>query len=191
MAKGKLTETERVETESRKELMDSVPKILVYGGTALLIWLFSKLVFIKLGNAYNITSDITAGYIIAVIAILVVLWVVLKVLKEVKDVCDAVGGLIAVNAGRGGASEEEVENWRKAIRGVAYVIVVAVAFIFFASLLTEIGDFVGEVAAGVLLIGIFIWAAYTLYKSGMAVSKEVEARALEWEKKTLLKEAKD
>lgn len=187
MAKtGTLTEAERVEVESKKEMIDSIPKVIIYGATILLIWAFTNFVFYPLGKSYDMWG-INTGSAIALVGMIAMIVLIIKVLKEVRDIADAVGGLIAVNVGRGGASKEEVGHWKMAIRGVLYVILVALVFSLFATLLSKIAAWL----AGIILLIVFIWAVLTLYKSGMAVSKEIESYATEQSKKMLEKEAKD
>jgi len=165
---------EEVRIESKREIYDSLPKLVVYVGIAILIYLFAILVFVPLGNGLDISGVSTATVIsaIAIIAILVLLW---RSSREIKDLCNAIGGLIAVNVGREGASDEEVAHYQKAVKGIVYVFAVVIAFLFIGSLLTEIS----EGAAGILLIVIFLWAVCTLYSSGMAISAEIEATANE------------
>ena len=165
---------EEVRIESKREIYDSLPKLVVYVSIAILIYLFAILVFIPLGHGLDIAGVSTATVIsaIAIIAILILLW---RSSREIKDLCNAIGGLIAVNVGREGASDEEVLHYRKAVKGIVYVFAVVITFLFIGSLLTEIS----EGAAGILLIAIFLWAVCTLYSSGMAISAEIEATANE------------
>ena len=165
---------EEVRIESKREIYDSLPKLAVYVSIAILIYLFAILVFIPLGHGFDIAgvSTATAISVIAIIAILILLW---RSSREIKDLCDAIGGLIAVNVGREGASDDEVAHYRKAVKGIVYVFAVIIAFLFIGSLLTEIsGGF-----AGILLIVIFLWAVCTLYSAGMAISAEIESAANE------------
>ncbi|MEA1908640.1 MAG: hypothetical protein U9N43_06375 [Euryarchaeota archaeon] len=165
---------EEVRIESKREIYDSLPKLVVYVSIAILIYLFAILVFVPLGNGLDIIGVSTATIISAsaIIAIMILLW---RSSREIKDLCNAIGGLIAVNVGREGASDEEVAHYQKAVKGIVSVFAVVVAFLFIGSLLTEIS----EGAAGILLIVIFLWAVCTLYSSGMAISAEIEATANE------------
>jgi len=165
---------DEVTIESKREIYDSLPKLLVYMSIAVLIYLFAMFVFLPLGRGLVIggTPTSTAISAIAILSIILLMW---RSSREIRDICDAIGGLIAVNVGREGACDEEVEHYQKAVKGVVYVFVVVFVFLFIGSLLTEIS----EAFAGILLVIIFIWAVYTLYSSGMAISAEIEATANE------------
>ncbi|MFQ6055198.1 MAG: hypothetical protein ACE5KT_07440 [Methanosarcinales archaeon] len=169
-------EVERVKLEARREIYDSLPKLVVYVGIAILIYLFAMLVFRPLGEGLYIssiqTSDIILG--IGIIAISILL---LRVIGEVRDICNAFGGLIAANVGREGASEDEIAHYRKAVKGIIYVFAVVIAFLFIGSMLVKISG--GGVLAGLALIVIFLWAVWSLYSAGMALSKEIELTAKE------------
>jgi hypothetical protein len=169
---------EEVRIESKREIYDSLPKLVVYLSIAILIYLFAILVFIPLGQGFDIAGVLTATVIsaIAIIAILMLLW---RSSREIRDICNAIGGLIAVNVGKKGASDEEVAHYRKAVKGIVYVFAVVIAFLFIGSLLTEISGGV----AGILLIVIFLWAVCTLYSAGMAISAEIESAANEMAQK--------
>jgi len=166
-----------VRIESKREIYDSLPKLVVYVSIAILIYLFAILVFMPLGKGFEIVSVSTATIIsaIAIIAILILLW---RSSREIKDLCNAVGGLIAINVDKE-ASDEEVAHYRKAVKGIVYVFAVVIAFLFIGSLLTEISGGV----AGILLIAIFLWAVCTLYSAGMAISAEIESAANEMAQK--------
>jgi len=183
---GRVTEIERAEIESTKELTDSIPKVALYGGIAFLIWVFTTFVFAPLGRGYLIGGFNTAQ-LIAVIGIVAILILILKVLREIKDIANAIGGLIALKSGRAGASPEELEHWRAVIRGILYVIVVAVIFTFFASLLV----YIHPALAGIVLVIVFLWVVFTLYRSGMAISTEIEVYSREKSKVLLKKAAQD
>lgn len=165
---------DKISTESRKELRDSLPKLVVYVGIAILIYLFSLYVFIPLSGGIAI-GKISVTSLISLIGILAILVLVLKSIKEIKDICDAIGWFIAASFGREGAHEEEVKHYQLAVRRVVYVFVVVAGFMFIGSLLSEFS----EAATGLLLIVVFLWSIYMLYSAGMAISKEAEASANE------------
>ena len=169
---------EQIRIESQREIKDSFPKLVVYSSIAIIIYLFSKMVFVPLGKNLSVAGISTSTIIstIAIITILILLW---SILREIKDICNAIGGLLALNLGRDGANDEEVGHYQKAVKGLVYVFVVVIVFMFIGSLLIEIS----QGAAGLLLILIFIWAVITLYSAGMAMSAEIEATANELAKK--------
>ncbi len=165
---------EQIKIESQREINDSFPKLVVYSSIAIIIYLFAKMVFVPLGKNL-IVAGISTSTIISVIAIITILVLLFSILREIRDICDAIGGLLALNLGRDGASDDEVRHYQKAVKGFVYVFVVVIVFMFIGSLLIEIS----QGAAGILLILIFIWAVITLYSAGMAISAEIEATASE------------
>ncbi|PKP59307.1 MAG: hypothetical protein CVT89_01455 [Candidatus Altiarchaeales archaeon HGW-Altiarchaeales-2] len=103
--------------------------------------------------------------------------------------------MIAVKSGASGASKEEVEHMQTAVRGVVYAIVGTIMFVFLTSVLRglNIGGYtnLGQMIVGIGLVVMFIWVIFLLYRSGMAVSKELEKSAHEKAAKMLEEAAKD
>ena len=156
---------------SKRELIDSIPKVLVYGGTLILIWLFSKLVFIPLGDGV-LWGDIRTSHIIVTITVIVALMLVLKILKEIRDMCDAIAGFVAYSIDKK-STMEELGDYRKAVRNLGYVIVVVLLYMYFGSILGEIHP----ALSGIILIIVFSWAVGALYGIGMTVSDKIEKKA--------------
>jgi|GEM_PF-2041186 len=156
---------------AKRELVDSAPKAVVYAVTAFVIWLFTKAVFIPLGDI-TIYGNITAATIIVAISTVTILIIVLKVLKEIRDVCDAISALIAISIDPKAAPTEYV-IYQNVLKSLVYVLVVAIAFLFFGSLLNEIHP----ALSGIILVIVFLWAIGTLYRAGMMVSEKIEAKA--------------
>lgn len=156
---------------AKKELVDSAPKAVVYAVTAFVIWLFTKAVFIPMGDI-TLYGNITASTVIVAISTVTILIIVLKVLKEIRDVCDAVSALIASTIDPKAAPTEYV-IYQNVLKSIVYVLFVAIAFLFFGSLLNEIHS----ALSGIILVIVFLWAVGTLYRAGMMVSDKVEAKA--------------
>ena len=164
--------TEKMKLKSRKEFRDSFPKLVVYIGIAILIYLFSYYVFIPLsGEIYIRTVSVTQ--LISLIGIIAILVLVIKSINEIKDISNAIGGFISITFGKGELDGEEVEHYQMAVRRIVYVFAVVIGFMFIGSLLSKFS----ESATGILLIGVFLWSIYMLYSAGMAISKETEASA--------------
>lgn len=166
--------SEKIKLESKKEFRDSFPKLVVYIGIAVLIYLFSYYVFIPLSGDYVI-GNISVTQLISLIGIIAILVLVIKSINEIKDISNAIGGFIGVTFGRGEMDEVEVEHYQMAVRRIVYVFAVVIGFMFIGSLLSEFS----ESATGILLIVVFLWSIYMLYSAGMAISKEAEASANE------------
>ncbi|MFN3527537.1 MAG: hypothetical protein ACK4YO_00325 [Candidatus Altarchaeaceae archaeon] len=172
---AEISEEKRVEIESLHEINDSLPKVVVYVFAMLLIWAFAIYVYGPLGKELAIAGT-NAGDVILVIAVVAILVLVLGILKEIKDICNAIGGLVAARTGRKGASPEEVEHWRTAVKGVAYSIVIALFFMFFGSLLKTAGL---EAIAGIALVIIFLVVVVLLFRAAIAINKEITAAVQE------------
>lgn len=191
---GELTEVERVEIESKKEFMDSIPKIVVYGGIMVLVWIFTMFVYIPLGWGLTLVPGLSVSNFIMIVGFLVLLYFTVKILKEIRDISNAAGGMIAVKSGPSGASEEEVKDMQAAVRGVVYAIIGTILFVFITSVLTglNIGGYkIGGAIVGIALVVMFILVIYWLYKAGMAVSREIGKAAQEKAEKMLEKAKED
>ena len=164
--------SEKIKLKSRKEFRDSFPKLVVYIGIAVLIYLFSFYVFIPLSGEIFI-GNISVTQLISLIGIIAIIVLVAKSITEIKDISNAIGGFIGVTFGRGELGEEEVEHYQLAVRRIVYVFAVVIGFMFIGSLLSKFS----ESATGILLIIVFLWSIYMLYSAGMAISKETEASA--------------
>ncbi|MDI6730631.1 MAG: hypothetical protein QMD06_03720 [Candidatus Altarchaeum sp.] len=192
---GELTESERVEIESKREIIDSIPKVVVYGGISVMVWIFTMLVYIPLGGSLMLISDLSVSNFIMIIGFVALLFFTVKILKEIKDISNAIGGIIAVKSGPSGASKEEVEHIQTAVRGVVYTIVGTILFVFLTSVLRGLNigkyTYLGQTIVGIGLVVMFIWVIFLLYRSGMAVSKELEKAAHKKAAKMLEEAAKD
>ncbi|PKP59228.1 MAG: hypothetical protein CVT88_06010 [Candidatus Altiarchaeales archaeon HGW-Altiarchaeales-1] len=192
---GELTESERVEIESKREIIDSVPKVIVYGGISVMVWIFTMLVYIPLGGSLMLAEGLSVANIIMIVGFVALVFFTYKILREIRDIANAIGGLIAVKSGASGASKEEVEHMQTAVRGVVYAIVGTIMFVFLTSVLRglNIGGYtnLGQMIVGIGLVVMFIWVIFLLYRSGMAVSKELEKSAHEKAAKMLEEAAKD
>lgn len=162
---------ENVFENAKRELVDSIPKAVMYALTGFVIWLFTKAIFVPLGQGIVFYGDIKASTVIAAVSIITILVIILKVLKELRDVCDALADVIALSVDPKAAPTEH-EVYRKVLKSLSYVILVAVGFLFFGSLLNEIHPAI----SGIILVIIFLWAIVSLYSAGMLMSDKVEAK---------------
>jgi len=191
---GELTELERVEIESKREIIDSVPKVIVYGGISVMVWIFTMFVYVPLGGSLMLTPGLSVSNFIMIIGFVALLFFTFKILKEIKDISNAIGGIIAVKSGTSGASKEEVEHMQTAVRGVVYAIVGTILFVYLTSVLTGLSiggyTYLGQTIVGIGMVVMFIWIIFLLYRSGMAVSKELGKAAHEKAAKMLEESAK-
>ncbi len=167
--------------DSKREVMDSFPKILVNLGTAFLIWLFGVLVFLPLARSLKdptVLGLVGLEKVIAAIIIIAIAIILVKILREVRDITDALAGLVALYFTEE-TSEEKLSKYRVAFRGLGYVVVVVIAYLFFLPFFAAIFT----AFAGIILIVILIWALMVLFRVGGAFSEDIEKKAGELSRK--------
>src|SRR5665648_1123523 len=147
--------SEKIKLKSKKEFRDSFPKLVVYIGIAILIYLFSYYVFIPLSDERFI-GNISVTQLVSIIGIIAILILVIKSITQIKDISNAIGGFISVTFGRGEIDEEEIEHYQLAVRRIVYVLSLIIGFMFIGSLLSKFS----ESATGLLLIVVFMWSIY-------------------------------
>lgn len=171
-----------------------MPKVIVYGGISVMVWIFTMFVYVPLGGSLMLTPGLSVSNFIMIIGFVALLFFTFKILKEIKDISNAIGGIIAVKSGTSGASKEEVEHMQTAVRGVVYAIVGTILFVYLTSVLTGLSiggyTYLGQTIVGIGMVVMFIWIIFLLYRSGMAVSKELEKAAHEKAAKMLEESAK-
>ncbi len=168
--------------ESKKEIRESFPKILVNLAIAVLIWLFAVLVFQPLANTLGnpfIFGLVGMSSIISAIVIIALAIILLRVLKEVADLTGGIASLTALYFARGETSETKLEKFRTGFRGIGYVIVAVIAYLFFLPLIAGLHP----ALAGIILILVLIWAILMLFRVGGVFSEEIEKKAGELSQK--------
>lgn len=158
---------------SKRELIDSVPKVIVYCGTAVVIWFFAKTFFIPLGDTVSF-GNLRVSAVIAAISILVIFLLLVKIIREVRDICDAVSTLTAFTLIHS-ITSNEFEVLFHIVHVMTYVTVAVIKFILIGSLLTDIHP----ILTSFFLIVTFIMVVTELYSTGLLLSAKVGA----WVKK--------
>ena len=165
--------SEEVYRKAVAAVRDSLPKIGVNIGIAVLIWIFANIVFIPISRGYFIAQySVTA--LITTVTIVAMAVLILGILKEIRDVADAAAGFAAVRIGRT-VTVEEVEHYKTAFRSIFYVVVVSLGFLLFAENLKLLHPAI----SAIVLIAVVIWAIFQLYRAGKAVHSEIERWAKE------------
>ncbi len=159
------------------ELRASVPKIIVNMGVAILIWLVGNFVFIPISQTYFI-GTFAVTQLISLIILVALLLLVVGIAREIGRVAEAAAGFLAYSIGgkKGDVTPEELRNYNIAIKGILYVLIVAVAFLLFASQLTILHP----ALAAILLVAVVAWSIVSLYRSGRALSNTVQEYANRW-----------
>ncbi|MDY6865578.1 MAG: hypothetical protein SVY15_06385 [Halobacteriota archaeon] len=174
---------DNIREESRKEMADSIPKIAVNLGLAFLIWLFGVLVFLPLSRSLTdptLMGLIGLDKIVSAIMLVVLIVILLRILKEVKDVTDAFAGYATLWLSGEEASEERIHKYRTAFRGIGYIIVAIIAYLFFLPFIAGIF----RALAGLILIVLVLVVIAILFTVGDAFSEHIETHAVKFVKWT-------
>ena len=168
-----MVDREELLAASRREIYDSVPKIVVGIAVAFLIWLFGVLIFRPLARMLGdplIFGLIGLGSLISAIILIALLLIFIGIFKEVVDITNALAGYAAAAYSRKETPDEKLERYQRAFRGIAYVLLAVILFLF---LLPFIAGII-PVLAGIVLVVLVIWAILVLFRTGRLFSVEIE-----------------
>lgn len=163
------TERQRILSESRREMADSLPKLAIYIGIAILIWLFGALIFVPLSQPFVFFGVELSAIVSAIILIALVL-IFIYIFRELVDVADAAAGFATVSAAGTRATQEQVRHYRTAFRAVLYVVLAVILFLFLLPFLNSLSP----ALAGIVLVVLVIWAVWVLFRGGSALSSIIE-----------------
>ncbi len=144
-------------------------RVVLSIGAAILIWLAGRLIFVPM--AQGLTQELLgypiAQIISAIIAVALAV-IIFGVFIDIRRLTSGLSGILAYHFGKasGEVQKAEVSNYRVAIEGVLYVIVVSVTYLLFVDYLATIHPAI----PAVLLILIVIWAIFALYRSTRALA---------------------
>lgn len=165
--------------ESARALRQVGARVTLSIGAAVLIWIFGNLIFIPI--AKDMTQQLL-GYpvhsIISFIIVIALAIIIFTVFIDIRRLTGGLAGLMAYHFGKAGAeaSLETYKNYRTALDGILYVIVVSLAYLLFAGYLTEI-----HVAIpAILLVLIVIWAIFALWRSCRAIASVIGKYTSKW-----------
>ena len=163
--------------EAVREIRDSVPKIIINIGIAVLIWVFTKYIFVPISLGYQFMG-IPLPQLISLVMLVAVAVLVLGILREIFDIIDALAAYSAYELGarKGEVTDEELQNYKVGFRGIIYVIIIALLFLLFKDFL----DVFHPVLSAIVLIVVVLWSVLMLLRSGRAFSRIVEEYANEW-----------
>jgi hypothetical protein len=155
--------------ESARALRQVGARVILSVGAAILIWIVGRLVFIPIAQSftsqflgYPVTSIIS--FIIAVALAIIIFTVFI----DIRRLTNSLAGVMAYHFGKasGEMHTEDINNYRVAIDGILYVIVVSLAYLLFADYLATIHPAI----PAVLLILIVLWAIFALWRSTRAIA---------------------
>lgn len=181
--KGKKKEVEEfgaeMYLESAKALRQVGARVVLSVGAAVLIWIFGQMIFLPI--AKEMTQEFV-GYpvhsIISLIIIVALAIIIFTVFIDVRRLTGGAAGVLAYHFGKvsGEVSVDTYKNYRTALDGILYVIVVSLAYILFASYLAEIHPAI----PAIILILIVIWAIFALWRSCRAIATVIGKYTSEW-----------
>jgi len=165
--------------ESAKALRQVGARVVLSLGAAILIWIFGNLIFIPI--AKDVTQQLL-GYpvhsIISFIIVIALAIIIFTVFIDVRRLTGGIAGVLAYHFGKAGgeASIQTYHNYRTALDGILYVIVVSLAYLLFAGYLAEIHAAI----PAILLILIVIWAIFALWRSCRAIASVIGRYTSRW-----------
>ena len=165
--------------ESAKALRQVGARVFLSIGAAILIWIFGEMLFLPI--AKGMTQEFM-GYpvhsIISFIIVVALAIIIFTVFIDIRRLTGGMAGVLAYHFGKasGDISVETYKNYRTALDGVLYVIIVSLAYLLFANYLAEINP----VIPAVLLILIVIWAIFALWRSCKAVATVIGRYTSKW-----------
>jgi len=159
------------------KIRDNGTKIGINVGIAIAVWIIGNYVFIPISKGLFV-GVYAMTQLVDIIILAALLILVIRILSEVASVTDSAAVLTAYySKGSGAIEKAEVGDFRSAFRGFLYVLVVAGAYILLAQQL----NILFSALAGVVLLVVVVWAVYTLFSSGMSLTKIVDRHFQRWE----------
>lgn len=140
---------------------------------AVLLWLVGRLIFIPMAEEVNV---LLLGYpLTTIVSILIAVALAIITIAVFIDVHRLSGGLAGITAYQFGKATgelraEEVNNYKIALDGVLYVIVVTLTYLLFFDYLA----YIHQAIPAVLLVLIVVWAIYALWQSTRAIANVVD-----------------
>jgi hypothetical protein len=165
--------------ESAKALRQVGARVFLSIGAAILVWIFGEMVFLPI--AKGMTQEFL-GYpvhsIISFIIVVALAIIIFTVFIDIRRLTGGMAGVLAYHFGKasGEISVETYKNYRTALDGVLYVIIVSLAYLLFANYLAEINPAI----PAVLLILIVIWAIFALWRSCKAIATVIGRYTSKW-----------
>lgn len=166
-------------TESARAMREVGARVLLSVGAAILIWIFGTIIFLPI--AKGMTQQFL-GYpvhsIISFIIVVAMAIIIFAVFIDIRRLTRAMSGVMAYHFGKAGGEVdvESYDNYRNALDGIFYVVVVSLAYLLFANYLAEIHPAI----PAILLILIVIWAIFALWRSVSAIAKIVGRYTSGW-----------
>jgi len=165
--------------ESAKALRQVGARVFLSIGAAMLIWIFGEMVFLPIAREM---TEVFLGYpvhsIVSFIIVVALAIIIFTVFFDIRRLSGGIAGVLAYHFGKasGEVGIENYKNYRTAIDGILYVIMVSLAYLLFAGYLAEIH----RAIPAILLILIVIWAVFALWRSCKAIATVIGRYTSKW-----------
>jgi len=173
---------DKIYADSQRKIHESFPKIIVNLAVAFVIWLLAVLVFQPLGDFLGnpfIFGLVGMKAIISGVVIIALVILLLKILKNILMLTDGISDMVAVKFMKDDLTDEKLQHYRSGFRGLGYVLLAIIAYMFFLPLIAGIF----AALAGIVLLLLIIWAIFVIIRVGNIFSEDIERKAAEISKK--------
>jgi hypothetical protein len=165
--------------ESARALREVGARVVLSIGAAILIWVVGELIFLPIAEGM---TQAFLGYpvhsIISFIIVVALAIIIFTVFVDIRRLTGGIAGVLAYQFGKasGEVITETYNNYRTALDGILYVVVVSLAYLLFANYLARINAAI----PAVLLILIVIWAIFALWRSTRAIAAVIGRYTSKW-----------
>lgn len=165
--------------ESSKALRQVGARVFLSIGAAILIWVFGEMIFLPIARQMTqMLFEYPMHSIISFIIVVALAIIIFTVFIDIHRLSGGAAGILAYHFGKasGEMNIEGYKNYRTALDGILYVIVVSLAYLLFADYLAQISPII----PAVLLILIVIWAIFALWRSCRAIASVIGRYTSRW-----------
>jgi hypothetical protein len=165
--------------ESAKALRQVGARVFLSIAAAILIWIAGELLFLPIAEGM---TQVFFGYpvhaIISFIIVVALAIIIFTVFIDIRRLTGGMAGVLAYHFGKasGEVNTEIYNNYRTALDGIIYVVVVSLAYLLFANYLARIHSAI----PAIILILIVIWAIFALWRSTRAIASVIGRYTSRW-----------
>jgi uncharacterized protein YqhQ len=165
--------------ESSRALRQVGARVFLSIAAAILIWIFGQMIFLPIADQM---TEMLFGYrlysIVSFIFVVALAIIIFTVFIDIHRLSGGMAGILAYHFGKasGEMNIETYKNYRTALDGILYVIVVSLAYLLFSGYLGKIDPII----PAVLLILIVIWAIFALWRSCRAIANVIGRYTSKW-----------
>lgn len=164
--------------ESAKRLRASLPKFVIFMGTAYLIWLIGTTFLVKHGT---FIGAIEAAKLESLAVLAATLVLILASFIEIREVADSMTGITISFIANRESKFKDVRflQLRRAFRNIGYIVPFIVSSFMFSNILGQIHPLINLVVP----VLIAVWVVVALVTLAMVLGIEIEESAREFKEK--------